>query len=158
MSPQSPQPRKRAGKQEMLEREQEVMTMITHGFSKAQILQTLMGQGFHEKKASRAYKGAMDTIAGLSNQGSDLQRGKVLSRLDSLYKNTTVGSEKNYKLAVQIVALQAGLLAKVTGEKRDAPSTNPSASSFPQGDVLTARLAAYFEKHGCERIIERSTD
>lgn len=157
MSPQSPQPRKRASKQEMLEREQEVISMIIHGFSKTQVLQTLIGQGFHEKKARRAHERAIDTIAGLSHEGSDFQRGKVLSRMDSLYKNSMVGQNKNLKVGLQVVALEAKMLPPITGEKPNATSIT-AASSLPQRDMLTPRLAGYFSKDKCKGVIERSTD
>ncbi|WP_373533054.1 hypothetical protein [Vampirovibrio sp.] len=141
MSPQSPQPRKRASKQEMLEREQEVISMIIHGFSKTQVLQTLIGQGFHEKKARRAYDAAMKTVAGLGNQSTAFQLGKVTSQLDHIYKHATVGPDKDYNLALKTVDISTRLIPKAIGGTADANDT-----SLVKENSLSAELEAAIKR------------
>jgi hypothetical protein len=120
--------RKRAGKDEMQARLEEVFVLIRQGYPNSRIKKMLIDRGLHEKAASRAIKTTWDMIAGLGCQATHEQRGLVLSRINHLYSEVSTGEYRNIDQAIKLLDLQTKLIPPATkGETHhDTPEQLPT--------------------------------
>jgi hypothetical protein len=147
--------RKRAGKEEMQARLEEVFVLIRQGYPNSRIKKMLMDRGLHEKAANRAIKTTWDMIAGLGSQATSEQRGLVLSRINHLYCEVSAGEGKNIDQAIKLLDLQTKLIPTLT--KGETLHDNPKEPN-PSGNPVSSQLIEILQRLGGVESAEGSDD
>ena len=131
-----PEKRPRATKADMQKRQHLVFKMLRQGFDKDEIKAQLAQQGLQPKTIQRTWTTAKNTLIALAHEDPAMHIGKMLSWIDYLFQDNTIGPNKDPARAIKVV----GLLEKALRHLPKGPSYEP-AKTQPENDIITEQLA-----------------